>query len=334
MGDALTLPASLAYQALTRGDAVALRRKVLGRWRVWTWRQLREEVERIAAALGAGGIGRGDRVVVGREPRPEALLAALAVQWLGGVAVPVDAGARPGSSGTLADLVARGGECTPGAVPILADPDDAAFVYEIERGGAPCCIRHSDALSGARALIRRASLRPDHDALVPTSLTPDIASAFVGAWLVAGFCLNLPEGDATQEVDRREVAPTVVVGTASTYARLRQRVLEGLPPPKTLSRRLADWALRSDSPNAGILERATGDLLIRRPLREVIGLSRVELTLVADAFPEEAVAAFFGRLGLHLRPLIPADKGPAASHSAGTLERPPGLLPALPGEAS
>jgi long-subunit acyl-CoA synthetase (AMP-forming) len=334
MGDALTLPASLAYQALTRGDAVALRRKVLGRWRVWTWRQLRDEVVRIAAALAAGGVGRGDRVVVGREARPEALLAALAVQWLGGVAAPADAGAAAGSGGTLSPLVTRTGESTTGAVQILAGPDDDAFVYEIERGGAPWCIRHSDALASARALIRRTSLRPDHDALVPLSLTPDIACAFVGAWLVAGFRLNLPEGDATQEVDRREVAPMVVVGTARTYAQLRQRVLEGLPPPKTPSRRLADWALRPDPPNAGILERAAGNLLVRRPLREVLGLSRVELSLVADAFPEEAVVAFFARLGLHLRALVQADEELAVSPSAGTVERPAGLLPAIPEEAS
>ena len=130
MGDALTLPASLAYQALTRGDAVALRRKTLGRWRAWTWRQVREDVVRIAGALASGGIGRGDRVVVGREPRPEGLLAALAVQWLGGVAAPMDAGSSAGSSGPLSDLVARAAENTAGAVRILADPDDAAFVME------------------------------------------------------------------------------------------------------------------------------------------------------------------------------------------------------------
>jgi len=334
MGDALTLPASLAYQALTRGGAVALRRKVLGRWRQWTWRQLRDDVVRIAAALAASGIGRGDRVVVGREPRLEALLAALAVQWLGGVAAPVDTGAPAGSGSALSDFVARTGDPTAGAVRILADPDDAAFAYEIERGGAPRCIRHSDALAGARALIRRASLRPDHDALIPPSLTPDIARAFVGAWLVAGFSLNLPESAATQEVDRREVAPTVVVGTAGTYAQLRQRVLDGLPPPTTLSRRLADWALRPDSLDAGVLDRAAGELLVRRPLRRVIGLSRVERALVADAVPEKAVAAFFAGLGVRLRPLIPADAEPAVCPSLGIVERSAGLLPAVPEEAS
>ena len=44
--------------------------------------------------------------------------------------------------------------------------------------------------------------------------------------------------------------------------------------------------------------------------------------------------AFFARLGLNLRPLVLADAEPAAGTREEAVERPQGLLPAVPKEAS
>jgi long-subunit acyl-CoA synthetase (AMP-forming) len=87
---ASTLPQWLQQQARQQGTSVALRHKRLGVWQVRTWRQLAAEVEHLAAALQVRGFVPGANLVIVSRPRPEALIAALAAQWLGGVAALLD----------------------------------------------------------------------------------------------------------------------------------------------------------------------------------------------------------------------------------------------------
>jgi hypothetical protein len=112
-------------------------------------------------------------------------------------------------------------------------------------------------------------------------------------------------------------------------------VIENLPVATSLHRRLVDWALAPSTQGLDeVLRRTAGEMLVRRPLREVIGLSRVEVSLVAGAEPEANVAAFFSRLGLELRSLDSPGgaMGPATRGRATDAERPSGSLP-IPGEA-
>jgi len=76
----------LQRQARRHGADVALRHKHLGIWQVRTWGQLADEVQRLATALQARGFSVGATLTIISRPRPQALLAALAAQWLGGVA--------------------------------------------------------------------------------------------------------------------------------------------------------------------------------------------------------------------------------------------------------
>src|SRR5689334_7151822 len=91
-----TLPQWLQQQARQQGTGIALRHKRLGVWQVRTWRQLAAEVEHLAMALQVRGFVPGASLVIVSRPRPEALIAVLAAQWLGGVAallVPLEAAA-------------------------------------------------------------------------------------------------------------------------------------------------------------------------------------------------------------------------------------------------
>lgn len=81
-----SLPQWLQHQARRHGADVALRHKHLGIWQVRTWGQVAEEVQRLADALQARGFSAGATLTIISRPRPQALLAALAAQWLGGVA--------------------------------------------------------------------------------------------------------------------------------------------------------------------------------------------------------------------------------------------------------
>lgn len=85
-----TLPHWLLYQSDQQAGRIALRHKRLGVWQQRSWHQAADEVHRLATALRAGGFGEGATLAIVSRPRPEALLAALAAQWLGGVAALLD----------------------------------------------------------------------------------------------------------------------------------------------------------------------------------------------------------------------------------------------------
>ncbi|WP_025213945.1 AMP-binding protein [Pseudomonas brassicacearum] len=87
---AASLPQWLQQQAHWHGRDVALRHKHLGIWQTRSWRQLADEVHSLANALHSLGFSVGATLTIISRPRPQALLAALAAQWLGGVASLLD----------------------------------------------------------------------------------------------------------------------------------------------------------------------------------------------------------------------------------------------------
>jgi long-chain acyl-CoA synthetase len=75
-------------RAREKGEAPFLWGKSGGEWRSISWREASEEVARLAAALNRLGIGRGDRVMLVSENRPEWLTADLGIMAAGCVTVP------------------------------------------------------------------------------------------------------------------------------------------------------------------------------------------------------------------------------------------------------
>jgi len=74
--------------AAARPDRPFLWRKESGSYAPVRWGEVRTAVERLARGLRASGIGRGDRVVVCAENRPEWFVADLAALTVGAVTVP------------------------------------------------------------------------------------------------------------------------------------------------------------------------------------------------------------------------------------------------------
>ena len=90
MSEPRTLPACLVRNARERpAREVAMREKHLGRWREWTWREYAKRVGCAAAGLRALGVQPGDRVAIHSENRPEWVVADLAIQALGAIAVGI-----------------------------------------------------------------------------------------------------------------------------------------------------------------------------------------------------------------------------------------------------
>lgn len=185
-----------------------------------------------------------------------------------------------------------------GDVPILARGELPAFSFHrLEAGQAQQhWLSHAQLLGEGRRLIEQERLSANEEALAARTFAASGQARYLLApWLLAGFRLNFPESLATRDNDRRELGPTLVLGTHDSYGRLYALAQQRLPLPGSLLRRGLDWALDG---RGGVLRNSVGHWLLRRPLRDVLGLSRTRVPLlVGETLPAEA-QAFFAALGV------------------------------------
>ncbi|MFP5392958.1 MAG: AMP-binding protein [Gammaproteobacteria bacterium] len=180
-----------------------------------------------------------------------------------------------------------------------AGADEAAFAFYRLHGAAVELqqFSHRQLLLQAHHLVSAERLGAHDEALVARGFaTGSTARYLLASWLVAGFALNFPENLATRDHDRRELGPTLVLGTRETYARVAAMARARLPRPGSLLRRLVDRALAAGS--AGL----PGYWLVRRPLREVLGFARLRSPLLVGAALDAETDAFFRALGIAVHP--------------------------------
>ncbi len=335
-----SLPQALLIQAQTRNRQIALRYKELGIWQTRTWGEVAQEVDHLAEALHLKGFKATDCLLIISEANAEALLLTLAAQALGGSVSLIEPSV--GHRSWLAtvkpryavvqnlELVAQLSDAEPDVVIVLDDrglhdAEDArlidyaellkpaakgirkplidaaacAFVFQTSEGEQQ--LTHADLLDGAQQLID-ANAITDHDqALVARVFAANSQARYLLApWLVAGFCLNFPEALSTRDNDRRELGPTLVLGTRESYARLELWARERLPLAGTFAHALYRWAM---APAKGLIRRQLGYWLIRRPLLDVLGMSRLSKPLLAGEALTPQSQAFFAALGILPRPL-------------------------------
>src|SRR5262249_5622361 len=84
-----TFPKLLEERARRQGGKTALREKDLGIWRGFTWGQYADHVRDFGLGLIALGLGRGGKVAIVGDNRPEWIFAELATQGAGGAAVGI-----------------------------------------------------------------------------------------------------------------------------------------------------------------------------------------------------------------------------------------------------
>ncbi|MDY0918700.1 AMP-binding protein [Pseudomonas viridiflava] len=335
-----SLPQALLIQAQTRNRQIALRYKKLGIWKTRTWGEVAQDADHLAEALHLKGFKATDCLLIISEANAEALLLTLAAQALGGSVSLIEpsmdhrhwlATVKPRYAvvQNLA-LLARLGDAEPDRVIVLDkrglhDAEDARLVDYAELlkpaatgirkpliDAAACAfvfqtpecelqLSHADLLDGAQQLID-ANAITDHDqALVALVFAASSQARYLLApWLVAGFCLNFPEALSTRDNDRRELGPTLVLGTRESYARLELRARERLPLPGTFAHALYRWAM---APAKGLIRRQFGYWLIRRPLLDVLGMSRLSKPLLAGEALTPQSQAFFAALGILPRSL-------------------------------
>ena len=158
---------------------------------------------------------------------------------------------------------------------------------------------HAELLREGQALVSGEALTEREEAFAARAFAASGQARYLLApWLIAGFCLNFPEGLETRDIDRRELGPTLVAGTRETWQRLENMVRERLPAAGTWQRRLVDRAL---APRAAGLTGLIGGWLVRRPLRDVLGFTRTRVPLIIGEPLPEASVQFFATLGIAVR---------------------------------
>lgn len=91
----ITIPEMIERSGQEFRDRVALQMRRKDGWVRYTYGEVLDRVKRLAAALKALGLKKGDRASVVGENRPEWAISYLAISWAGGIVVPLDARLKP-----------------------------------------------------------------------------------------------------------------------------------------------------------------------------------------------------------------------------------------------
>ena len=184
-------------------------------------------------------------------------------------------------------------------LPDHADPAAGAFsFYRVDpaHGLQWQSFSHAALLAQGRHVAEQEALVQTDEALVARGFaTAGHVRYLLAPWLMCGFTLNFPENLATRDADRRELQPTVVLGTQASYARLGDLVRARWPLPGSWHARLLDWAL--DARRAGVAL-ALAERAVRQPLRRVLGFGRLRVALLAGAPVDEPTGSLLRSLGV------------------------------------
>lgn len=164
---------------------------------------------------------------------------------------------------------------------------------------------HAYLIEHAKYLINKENLSATEDALAARAFaTAGQARYLIAPWLVAGFRLNFPENLTTRDNDRREISPTLVLGTSATYTRVADLAAQKLPTAGGFTRRIYDWAIQP-APHRALA--GVGAWLVthyvRRVLREHLGFAKLSTALLIGEPLPLAYTQFYQSLGIQIRRL-------------------------------
>jgi long-chain acyl-CoA synthetase len=175
-----SLPEMFHARVAHGGDRPFLWAKRDGAWRALSWAETGARVVDLARGLIALGIGRGDRVALIAENRPEWVIADYAIMSIGAITVPayttntVEENRHIFANAGVSGAIASGSALATTAVAAAQRSPGCRFVIAVE---PPALAQHAgpEVLSWDAALARGAARQDDIAAIVGTIARDDIA---------------------------------------------------------------------------------------------------------------------------------------------------------------
>jgi long-subunit acyl-CoA synthetase (AMP-forming) len=246
---------------------------------------------------------RGVRLVIAADPGSAEGIQALAGEIP--MIIVVDAGG-PGRTVLAYDALLAEASGARHALNVVAiDPTLPAFIFGAADGSVRV-LSHTDVAKQAQAAASALGAGPRDRLLqvAPFAREPALLLGPVLS-LLCGSTLFFPESDETLPQDLREVGPTLLVAPSLLLRQLRRAAFTRASASRTRWRRLLEQMLdlHGDHPPPGSrLTRLFGDIVVRRPVSDWIGLRHVRVAVTFGGAVSAALASFCDAVGVKLRP--------------------------------
>ena len=194
--------------------------------------------------------------------------------------------------------------------------DIAVLLHSSGTTGAPkgVPLKHGHVLSGVRNAAAAGYFREGevHMAYLPMAWVGDFIFS-IGAALALRFTVNIPERQETALHDLREIAPTLYFSSPRAWSNMLTRIQVGIDESTLFKRMLYELFMpfavelerrRLDGEQPTALQRfwrGLGEILVYGPIKDQLGLARVERPYTAGEAIGEDVFLYFRALGLNLR---------------------------------
>ncbi len=300
---------ALLKRAARGPGSPAIEEKRRGGWARREWRDVVEEVDRLASGLATLGVKPGDVVAIDGEISGRILLVAAAASALGARirSIPTRA-SRADRDSVVEDpavsaVVGRGREVVAEWTQLSARGRRIPIVFDHATAGGRAPAEGVVTFDRLRALAPPSGWRdrlpaptagdaPVRVWIEESTDWVDGLDVILDSWVEDSIVLTLPELLAASDRDRREAEPEAWLASVDAIERAAGRIRERLPGRDASG---GAWV-------ASLLERTGGiaGKVLRPRLRALLGLARLDrIEVHADArlAPSAAASALFARLG-------------------------------------